>query len=245
MAFVEKQVAVGLISGGGSTVLEIFRGTRDGRLRHTELVRIISSRPEKISDKLKQEFPPERFVEIRPEDYRTPEEYGEALIKAARAVSADVIGQYGHTPLTPENVIVEFPKKMINQHPGPVDPGPYDFGGEGMSSADRVHAARIIFVRETRRNPWTEVTAQRVSANFDGGKVLKRGPVEILPNDTVETLSKRAIIVEREIQIATLRDFEEGVVKELPPYKDLVLPGERLLLQTIKRLVRHLYPPEK
>jgi len=244
MAHVEKQIVGTFISGGGSTVLEIFRATCDGRLSNTELRLIASSRPEKISDKLKEEVPPELFVEVRPENYRTREEYGEALIKAARAVRADIIGQYGHTPLTPENVIVEFPQ-MINQHPGPIDPGPHDFGGRGMSSADRVHTARLLFVRETRRNFWTEVTAQRVSTAFDAGKVLKRGSVEIRPDDTVETLGKRAILVEREIQVATLKDFEEGTVVELPPYPDLVLRHEIPILIWAKKAAQYLYPPEK
>lgn len=253
MSQVEKQTAVALVSGSASTAFEIYKATLDGRLSRTELGGVISSRPEAGSLKRFQDggFPLHRFFEVRPENYRNREEYGEALMKAIKVVNPDIIGQYGHTPLTPENVIVDFTtqpgKAMINQHPGPIDPGPYDFGGEGMSSAARTHAARLIFVRETRRKDfyWTEVTAQRVATVFDGGKVLKRGRVPILPDDTVQSLNDRAIVEERKIQVATLKDFEDGTVEELPPYRDLVLPGERFLLQVIKRLVRHLYPPEK
>lgn len=242
---VERQVVVALVSGSGSTAFEIFRATQDGRLPRTELGMVISSKPEAGShDRFaKSDFPWHRFVIVRPQDHETPEAYGEALIRTARMVSPDIVGQYGHTPLTPENVIVEFPK-MINQHPGPVDPSPYDFGGKGMSSADRVHAARLQFVMETNRNWWTDVTAQKVATTFDAGKVLKRKRVVIIPGDSLETLSDRAKPEEYKAQIETLHDFEEGTVEELPAYKDLVLPHERDLLEKIKKFVRRHYKPE-
>ncbi len=249
MAVENKLQLVGLVSGSASTLGEIYKATQDGRLPRTALALVISSNPEAGSFKRFQEagFDMDQFVVVRPQDYRDSTAYGEALIKTAWRVTPDIVGQYGHTPLTPEHTIVDFIDNdiaMINQHPGPVDPSPWDFGGEGMSSADRTHAARLIFVRETGRNFWTDVTAQRVDSRFDRGRVLKRGRVDILPTDTVDSLKDRAIKVERTIQIETLHDFEEESVAELPPYEDLVRPGERLLLQTIKRLVRRLYPSE-
>lgn len=248
MAFKEKQIAVAYISGSGSTALEIHRATEKrskfGELPRTKLARIISSRPGKISEALRKEYPWADFVDICPEDFRSREAYGEALIKATRVVNPDIVGQWGHTPLTPENVIAEFPR-MINQHPGPIDPSDHDFGGKGMSSADRVHTARLLFVRKTKRNYWTDVTAQRVSSRFDAGRVLRRGRVEILPDDTVESLRDRAKEEEYRVQIATLRDFEDGKVVELPPYDDLVLPHEIPILRQAKKDAALLHPPEK
>jgi len=250
MAVENKQQLVGLVSGSASTLGEIFDATKDGRLPRTELALVISSNPNAGSYerfKKKNGFDMDRFVVIDPDNYPSLEAYGDEVLRRSWEAGPDIVGQYGHTPMTPGHVIVDFGNNnvdMINQHPGPVDPSLWDFGGEGMSSAPRVHAARLIFVRETGRNYWTDVIAQRVGVRFDGGKVLKRGRVEILPTDTVDDLQERAIVVERQIQIETLRDYEEGKVEELPPYDDLVEPGERLLLQTIKRLVRRLYPAE-
>lgn len=240
----ERQRIVGLISGGGSTIAEIVKATRDDRLYRSEVVKIITSNPDA--------FPEERrallrdanipLVTINPQDYSDRSAYGEALLSEIQPVEPDVIGQYGHTPWTPKNVILAYPNIMINQHPGPVDPSPYDFGGVGMSSADRAHAARLLFVRNTNRSFWTDVTAQRVGIKFDKGPVLKRGRVEIFPDDTVESLKKRALPTEWETQIALLRDFEEGTVEELPPYDDLVRPEERELLSLVKRDAIYLYP---
>ncbi len=246
MALVERQIAVGLISGTGSTFLELYKATQGksehGSLDHTEMAAVISNHPEKSFDIFKKsDFPWDRYLIMRPQDYRTPEEYGEAIIRIAKRFGADIIGQWGHTPKTSANVIAEFPQKMINQHPGPIDPSPYDFGGKGMSSAERVHAARLQFVMDTNRNWWTDVVAQRVAASFDGGRVLKRERVLVRPDDTPEALGDRAKPFEYRAQIGVLHDFEEGTVVELPPYPDLVLPSERLLLQKIKDFVRHHY----
>lgn len=253
MALVEAQIGVAYISGSGSTALEIHRATQRrskfGELPRTKLARIITSAPEKMSKALLDEFPQEDIVVVRPQDFTNSLVYGEALIEKTREVSPHIVGQWGHTPLTPENVIWDLKERddvnMINQHPGPIDPSSYDFGGRGMSSADRVHTARLLFVRETKRNFWTDVTAQRVSPHFDQGRVLKRGRVPILPEDTVESLKARAKDEEYRVQIATVHDFEEGTVEQQPLYDDLVLPHEIQALRQAKRAAMLLNPPEK
>src|SRR5437588_342377 len=82
--------------------------------------------------------------------------------------------------------------RIINQHPGPLDPGRPDFGGKGMFGR-RVHAARLLFVNQTGHDFWTEATSQRVAENFNEGPVLNRKQLNILPDDTVETLAARLL----------------------------------------------------
>ncbi len=77
------------------------------------------------------------------------------------------------------------PKKTINIHPGPLP----KFGGPGMYG-HRVHEA----VMEAYRRG--EVTKSAVSMHFvtekyDEGPIFLSEPVEIMPNDTPETLAKR------------------------------------------------------
>ena len=239
----EKLRVAAFISGGASTLEQIIKATQDNRLPDTQIVTVVTSNPDAIPidrKRLIQELDIPLTI-VRPADYRSKDEYGEGLLAAVAPVRPKIIGQYGHTPLTPGNVIAEFEGRMINQHPGPVDPSPHDFGGKGMSSADRVHAARLLFVRTTKRNYWTEVTAQRVAVEFDKGKAIKRGRVEIKPTDTVESLRNRAIEKEWEVQIAALRDFQEGQFIDLPPYDDLVLPSEYELLNQVKLFAALLY----
>lgn len=251
---VEKQTVVALVSGSASTAYEIHYATQPqtserpgyGVLKHTKLAAIIISKPE--AGRSFQENPlglPDVPIISVYNAGKHPEKYAHELKNALRQFNPDVIGQYGHTPKTPASVIDYFSDKlMINQHPGPINPDKNDFGGVGMSCATRVHAARIMFVEETGRNPWTEVVAQRVGIEMDNGKVLKRGRVSILHRDTIEELQKRAIKMEWWVQIGTLRDSEEGMLRELEPDPRLVLEGERITLDLAKQLSIATFTPE-
>lgn len=239
---------VALISGGGSTMFTIGQATKEhtkyGYLPRTELVGVISSNPQaKGLERAKQlGLSEDQIFCINLNSYPSPEVYGEALLSAFKQLKPDVIGQYGYEPLTPKNAIEGYDQAVwINQHPGPIDPSNYDFGGRGMSCATRVHAARLMFVRETQRNFWTDVVSQRVGVGFDSGRVFRRGHVPIYPCDTVQTLADRAIKVEWQVQINTLKDIEEGTLKEQPPYRDLILPGERMLLHLVKQIAIRTY----
>jgi len=106
----------------------------------------------------------------------------------------------------------------------------------------RVHAARICFVKKTNRNWWSEATAQRVGVHFDEGAVVKTKPVEILPNDTPQTLAARMLPVEHEVQIAALRDFANGTVSEMKREQPLVLSGEEGILAECKKRAIAEYP---
>ena len=106
----------------------------------------------------------------------------------------------------------------------------------------RVVSARLLFVQRTGRDLWTEATAQRVAINFDEGAVLNRKQVEILSDDTVETLAARLLPFEHEVQIQTLEMFENGTVKEITRQEPLIKPEEYTILEECKREAIKLYP---
>lgn len=186
----------------------------------------------------------QRIKVISPRHYDTSEGFGQRIVEECRRWDINFIGQYGWLPKTPQEVITAFRGMMVNQHPGPLDPSEpgYDFGGKGMYGA-RVVAARLHFVRMTKRDFWTEATAQRVEPEFDRGAVLKAERVAITPVDTVETLQARLLPAEHRVQIAALRDFAEGSVKPLcRPTRWLVKNSEVPLLEEAKRLAAIQYP---
>ena len=235
-----------LITGGGTTMREILRACKDGRMPHVNPRLIIASRPDAAGiEKAKAEGMDEKdIVVIRRKGKELPEflEFGEAIIKACRERGVDFIGQYGWLPLTPPNVIEAFKGMIVNQHPGPLDPGRPDFGGEGMYGR-RVHCARLYFVRTLNVDyPTTEVVAHRVYEEFDKGPVLHRAVVPISKHDDPSSLQERALPVEHRIQIETLQMFCEGTVRELVRERPL-LPDEAVpVLNMAKHIGITLYP---
>lgn len=231
-----------LISGGGTTAREIIRACKSGRL-DAEPVCVIASQQDAggIQKALQEGIPPKDVLVIARKDYETSEAFGEAILKACHERDVDLIGQYGWMPKTPANVIEAYSGMIINQHPGPLDPGRPDFGGKDMFGR-RVHCARLYFVRKDGQDFWTEATAQRAAAEYDRGAVLKTKRVEILPDDDPISLQERVLPAEHEVQIETLRDFAQGTVKELVREHPLVPPEKELLLAEAKRIVIALFP---
>lgn len=86
-----------------------------------------------------------------------------------------------------------------------------------------------------------EATAQRVSAEFDDGAVLRRLAVPILPGDSVEDLAHRMLPHEHTVQIDTLLDFANGTVAE-QTREPLIRRDEDVKLWQAKQVARMLYP---
>ena len=141
-----------LISGGGTTAQAIIRACKVGRILVTPAL-VISSTKEAggIQKALDEGIALEDVVVISRREYGNSERFGEAILKACKQRGINVIGQYGWMVKTPPNVIAAFSQRMINQHPGPLDPGRPDFGGRGMYGK-RVHCARLFFVQRVGRD---------------------------------------------------------------------------------------------
>lgn len=230
-----------LISGGGTTARQIILACKSGRLKNVVPSCVIASRPNIAGiERVKAEGIPERDVLVIQRDRQNPGAFGEAIIEACKARRVDLVGQYGWVPLTPSNVIEAFPN-MINQHPGPLDPGRPDFGGRGMQGR-AVHCAVVYFARKVEREFFTEATAQRVHPVVDRGARLRVALVPIHPDDDPISLAEKVLPVEWEVQIATLDDFANNRVREYPRASPLILPGEEELLTEAKTIARTLFP---
>lgn len=245
-----------LISGGGTTMREILRAVKSGFLSRVEPVLVIASRSDVdgIEKAITEGVPDKDVLVMRPKWFDSPEVFGEFILSACRERGVDFIGQYGWLPKTPANLIAAFPNMMVNQHPGPLDPGRPDFGGQGMYGR-RVHYARLYFVRRTARpdqrqpgtdgywqHHFTEATCQRVASEFDKGVLLALTTIPINPDDTVETLRARVLPQEHMIQIETLKAFSEGRVQERTRSEPLVREEHYNILAEAKKIAGILYP---
>ncbi|MBI2623373.1 MAG: phosphoribosylglycinamide formyltransferase [Candidatus Liptonbacteria bacterium] len=232
-----------LISGSGTTAEAVIRASKDGRLAGVEVACVIVSKPGALGivRALRAGVPEKDVAVCQPRSFPSSKKFGEQIIKECKARGADFVGQYGWLVKTPENVIEAFAGRIVNQHPGPLDPGRPDFGGKGMFGR-RVHAARLFFVRAVGRDFWTEMTTHRVVAEYDMGAVVNTRRIVINLDDTPESLQERALPIEHELQIETLGMFVRGDVKEMKRTIPLVLPGEEKILEEAKQKAILMYP---
>jgi len=229
-----------LISGGGTTAQRIIQACRSGELQEIVPVCVIASGSD-VDGIAKAHALRVPTKCLRPNILKDERKLAAALIELCGTFAVDIIGQYGWLPKTPIAVIRAYQNRMINQHPGPLDPGRPDFGGKGMYGL-RVHAARLLFARTVHLDFWTEATAQRVDAEFDKGTVLRRRKVEIFPDDDPISLQERVLPVEHDVQIEALRDFAKGQVEELSRSEPLIPPNLYGELEQAKKTACLLFP---
>lgn len=235
-----------LIYGGGTTAREILCACKDGRLSHVQPVLVVASKPTAggIQKALAEGMFDKDIVVIRPKrNCPASLEFGEAILAECRKREVQFVGQYGWLPFTPGNVIEAYQDMIVNQHPGPLDPANpgMDFGGPGMYGR-RVHCARLFFVRQVKRDLWTEAVSHRVTDDVDGGAVLNVVKVEILPTDDVVSLQERVLPIEHGVSVEVLRMFSEGTVKEVQRPEPLIARYELGILDEAKKIAIMLWP---
>lgn len=228
-----------MISGGGTTMEAIIKECRGGRLYRIEPVLVIASDENAggIEKARNMGIPRENIIVTHRREFKNATAFGEVLLLALQQHAIEVITQNGWMLKTPRNVIDAFSGKIFNQHPGPTP----DFGGKGMFGR-RVHCARLLFTRMTKRALYTEAVAQRVAYNYDEGAIVKKRTIVIHEGDSVEDLQARVLPIEHEMQIEMLEDFGNGMIEEIPRDRPLVLPEEEGILAEAKRIACLLYP---
>jgi phosphoribosylglycinamide formyltransferase-1 len=249
------------ISGGGTTAQAIIESSQNGVLKNlvTPVVVIASKSGIGGIEKVKQSGIPIEIVDKNVYDDYTA--FGDKLLTVLHHYNADFISQNGWLPLTPNNVIERYKERIINQHPGPLDPGRPDFGGKGMFGL-RVICARILYcllIKE--KNPWTESTIHFVSEHIDKGDLIRVVEMQIqLPNginstllnkkesvkETIVFLTKiiqeKLLPIEHENVIQVLAQFANG---EVPIYKRKIalIPKENYaILEKAKKMAIKLFP---
>lgn len=175
--------------------------------------------------------------------FRDRAEFGQALFKVLKKYQINFISQNGWTVYTPENVLSFYKGRLINSHPGPLDPGYPDFGGKGMNDLV-IHGAVIYFAKHTSRDFKTEITLHQVTREFDKGEIVAFREVDILKEDNPESLQQRVKNVEREL----LRDFwseveKTGEIKTIKKDTRVIKPGEEPILEEAKRAAIEKYSP--
>jgi len=251
-----------LISGSGTTAATIVDATRNSVLKEkiTVAVVIASSSQAQGIIKMQQKGIPVEVVEKR--DFPDSEAFGEKILFVLEKYGVELISQNGWIPYLPKNVIAAFQKKIINQHPGPLDPGHPDFGGKGMYGA-RVICARLLYcIFAEEKNPWTESDVHFVTEEIDKGDLVrikkmdlpritrrisvedckKSLPVQEFIKHETKQIQARLLPIEHENVIEALSIIAGGIY-ETPHRQSPLIPESNVeLLHQAKSIAIHLFP---
>lgn len=170
------------VSGGGTNLQAIIDGVRAGSIPNVEILRVISNNKSAYALERAKQAGIEGIC-IAPRDYADREQFNEALLYAIDEVSPDLVVLAGFLVTIPPQLIREYENRIINIHPSLIPA----FSGTGYYGL-KVHEAVL-----KRGVKVTGATVHFVDDGMDTGPIIMQKAVQVLRNDTPETLQRRVM----------------------------------------------------
>ena len=184
-----------LVSGGGTNLQAIIDAIEGGKLPDCEIVTVVSSKSGVFAlERAGKHGIPATVISRK--DFEALDEFDSALCEHMERSSVDIIVMAGFLSIVGEKLLTKFSSRIINIHPSLLP----KFGGRGFYGL-KVHEAVLEAGEKT-----TGATVHYVNEIPDGGEIILQKAIEILPNDTAESLQKRVMEeCEREILVEAIR----------------------------------------
>ena len=170
------------VSGGGTNLQAIIDRIQDGTIRNAQIVQVISNNA--------GAYALERAAKagipgccVSPKDYPDREAFNEALLARINEVSPDLIVLAGFMVAVPKQICAAYAGKIINIHPALIP----SFCGKGHYGL-HVHEKAL-----ERGVKVTGATVHFVDENLDTGPIILPEAVDIMEDDTPETLQRRVM----------------------------------------------------
>lgn len=174
-----KNVVV-LTSGGGTNLQALIDAEKRGELGCGKISCVIASKADAYALVRAQNNGIKTRTLIR-KDYDSVEKYSEDMLALLLEEKADVIVYAGFMTILGDAVCDAFPNKMVNVHPALIP----SFCGKGYYGL-RVHEEAL-----KKGVKVSGATVHFVTAECDGGPIILQKAVEVLDDDTPETLQRR------------------------------------------------------
>ncbi len=190
-----------LVSGGGTNLQAIIDAKNAGKIPSAELALVLASNEKAyaLTRAANAGIPSEVLRKAKGEDVTL---YGERLLAVLRKHEIDLVVLAGFLTILPENVIRAYDHRILNVHPSLIP----SFCGDGFYGL-RVHEAALA-----KGVKVTGATIHFVNEITDGGDIIAQKAVEVLPDDTPETLQKRVMV---EAEWVLLPQAVETVAKSM------------------------------
>lgn len=171
-----------MVSGGGTNLQAIIDAVAQRKVTNTEIAAVISNNKNAYALERAKKAGIEAVC-ISPKDFDSREEFNEKLIEKIDSLQLDLIVLAGCLVVLPEKLIKKYPNKIINIHPSLIP----SFCGTGYYGL-KVHEKAL-----ERGVKVTGATCHFVDAGTDTGPIIFQQPVEVMEDDTLETLQRRVM----------------------------------------------------
>lgn len=171
-----------LVSGGGTNLQALLDAQKRGEIPDGEISLVIASRKKAYAlERARMAGVPALALPRR--DYEKTADYDAALLTALQEAGVELVVLAGFLCVLGEKMLRGYEGRIVNVHPSLIPA----FCGDGFYGL-HVHEAAL-----ERGVKVTGATVHLVNEVTDGGPILLQKAVEVLPNDTPESLQKRVM----------------------------------------------------
>lgn len=177
----KARIAV-LVSGGGTNLQALIDAQKSGKLRHGEIVVVISNNPDAYALK-RADDNGIKSVSIDKKQFKNHQEFETKLCRTIDENQVDMIILAGFMSILSESFTSRYAKRIINVHPSLIP----SFCGKGYYGLN-VHVAALRYGVKV-----TGATVHYVNEVPDGGEIILQKAVKVLKNDSPKTLQQRVM----------------------------------------------------
>ena len=171
-----------LVSGGGTNLQALIDAQEAGKNPNGRIVLVVSSNSKAYALERARQHGNETAVLPR-RKYATTEDYDQALLALMQEHEIDLIVLAGFMCILGSTFTRAYDRKIVNVHPSLIP----SFCGDGFYGL-HVHEAALAYGVKV-----TGATVHFVNEVTDGGQSIMQKAVEVLPDDTPETLQRRVM----------------------------------------------------
>ncbi len=170
-----------LVSGGGTNLEALLKAQESGKIPHGEIVLVVSNVAGAYALQRAANHGVPGVTVVKK---GVPQaEFEQQLSAVLAEYRVDLIVLAGFLSILSEEFVKQWPERIVNVHPSLIP----SFCGKGMYGL-KVHEAAL-----EKGVKVTGATVHLVNEIPDGGRILLQRAVDILPDDTAETLQRRVM----------------------------------------------------
>lgn len=178
---ISMRIAV-MVSGGGTNLQAIIDAINAGTITNTEIAVVISNNANAYALTRARENGIEA-VYVSPKDYENRDTFNRELLNKVNAYNVDLVVLAGFLVKIPEEMVHQYNHRIINIHPSLIP----SFCGVGFYGL-KVHEAAL-----EKGVKVTGATVHFVDEGMDTGRIILQKAVDVLENDTPQTLQRRVM----------------------------------------------------
>lgn len=176
-----KRIVV-LVSGGGTNLQALIDAQRHGEIVNGEISAVISSSPGAYAlERARLAGIPSHVLDRK--NYPSNQAMTVALVEKLRELAADLVVMAGFMTIVTKELFEVYSSAVINIHPALIP----SFAGEGCYGL-HVHEKALAYGVKV-----SGATVHFVTEECDAGPIILQKAVDVLPEDTPETLQRRVM----------------------------------------------------